>query len=234
MSLIISITSYGLRLNTLLPKVIDSIFRQKDIKEFRIIVYLTKEDYANLQYNNNSLVEYKIVPDYKSYKKYIALTEEVFNNDLIWIIDDDLYYNSDSYNLFNQSFKNDKNVYTFGLQHIKKKPFFYNDFEHQNNVLTDNYLIYSGTGCFFPPNVARFNIKVLEEGLKISPTNDDAFMSAYLISQKISAVGIKINKRVFCEIKKPFVEKTLIDENIKNFDSQILKCFNYFNIKLLS
>lgn len=230
MNLIVSVTSYKVRLNTLLPLVIDSILKQDGINNFKIIVYLAQEDYAILNKEDNPLIEYKIVPDYKSYKKYIALTEREFDDSFIWIIDDDIIYKVDNYNLFKQSYNDTKSVYAFGVQYLEKRPFFFNDFEHDGNVLKNNYLLYSGCGCFYPPYVSRFNISTIEDGCKVSPYNDDAFISAFLIKNKISVTGIKIKKRNFYELPKPFFEETLIDKNFRLFDLQILKCFNYFNL----
>lgn len=235
MRTIVSVTSYSRRLNTLLPEAVKSVLSQTT-KPDLVMVYVSERDYGNIAIDKfkSHIVKFKTVPDYMSYKKYVALTDREFDNDVVWIIDDDLCYSSDNLDLFNQTYNDGSSIYAFGVQHLVKPPFFNNPFERNGGIVERDFLVYSGCGVFFPPQVMRFEPNLLETAFRVSPTNDDAFISAYAASRNISIKNIRTRKRNFSPIPKPFMEKTLIDTNIFRFDKQVKKCYDHFGVPLKS
>ena len=235
MRTIVSVTSYSRRLNTLLPEAVKSVLNQTT-KPDLVMVYVSERDYGNIAIDKfkSHIVKFKTVPDYMSYKKYVALTDREFDNDVVWIIDDDLHYGSDNLALFNQTYNDGSLIYAFGVQHLVRSPFFNNPFERNGGIVERDFLAYSGCGVFFPPQVMRFDRNLLETGFRVSPTNDDAFISAYAVSRNISIKNIKTSRRNFSQIPELFTGKTLIDTNIFSFDTQVKKCYDFFGVRLKS
>lgn len=96
---VVSVTSYGRRVESVLPVVILSLLRQT-YKPDAVVLWLDKEHWnsqnlpARLSLLREAGLTINFCEDLKSYKKYVPALE-FYPDDLIITVDDDFYYSSD-------------------------------------------------------------------------------------------------------------------------------------------
>lgn len=195
---IVSLTSYGARLSKTLPTTLESIYSMNGFEPDCVLLYLTESDYELL--DKNLLLKYnglsvRIVDDIKSYKKYYVLTEKEFDDDLIFVADDDICYDSDTWiKLFSLYENNNQNkcVYASNIWVYK------NDYSiaslPKENKIADKFLISSGYGLLIPPKILRFDNNLLQEWFEyknkggLNYINDDVFLSVYCLKNDVKCV----------------------------------------------
>lgn len=235
---IVSLTSFGKRITSTLPQTLDSINKQIDFKPDCILLYLAESDYKLLNKNVLSrfdCLDIRVVSDYRSFKKYYALADREFDNDLIWIIDDDLYYRDFNYSAFKGTYDKYKNrdaVYAFNAWQVKDfNENFYENKIVKSGLLKGKFII--GSDKFFPPNVMRINEPFIQNAFEFSPTCDDTFISPYLMHEKIDVYKIKLpdnEDKNYNQLDIPSNTIKLIDINRHLLKSNLKKNFDYFGL----
>lgn len=233
---IVSVTSFGARLNSILPIALRSVTDQVDFKPDKIMVYLAEDDYASLNknaFNKIRNVEFKVVPDYMSYKKYYALTEREYDNDLVWVVDDDLNMRPNTWKLFENAYNKERTdiIYSSDLYFIKDNK------QHLIQKSEDAYMSYYWGMCnFFLPQTARFEESVLRDGFNLLPTWDDAFLSVYFYNKEVRFQNINNVKEIASRplfnnyqlINHPTGALSLGKINKKTFKGSLKKALDYF------
>ena len=179
--IIVSLTSYGVRVTETLPYSLFSLLKQT-IKPNRIIVWLDEKNWneSNLPTPLNKLheagVEFMFYEDIRSYKKLIP-TLRLYPNNLIITVDDDLYYNQHLIEwLLDAYMKSDKrtvigtNATGVGVKDGKYLP--YSQWLPNDISAAELCLIGCG-GILYPPSV--FDNEILKHDLfmRLAPTADD-------------------------------------------------------------
>lgn len=96
---IVSLTSYGRRVESVLPFTIYSLLHQK-IKPDMVVLWLDRDNWnasnipPRLQVLQRAGLTIRFCDDLRSYKKHVPALEE-FPDDLVITVDDDFYYSSD-------------------------------------------------------------------------------------------------------------------------------------------
>lgn len=222
---IVSVTSYGKRLNTLLPITLKSIFNQNGFEPDKIVVYLAEKDYNNIDGNlfkEMPSVEFRVVSDYKSYKKYFALTDSEFDNDIVWVIDDDIEFSSNAWENFKKAYDSNDNkniIYTTELYKIvdgEKIP-----------VKKSNEGLYHFIGrCnFFSPNVGRITESVIGDGFRLVPTWDDIFLSVYFCNKELKFQNIG---KIYSRLKRDNYYDSLTFKNKGTYNGSFERVLRFF------
>ena len=233
MRTIVSLTSYGNRLNKTLPQALKSINNMIDFNADIIMLYLTKEDYNLLDKSNMpNNVTIKIVNDIKSFKKYYALTDKEFDNDIVFIADDDINFSKEAWvNLKTLYNKNNKSqcVYANRCFVFNKETKKY--YVATNTKPNDIFLFGSGCGLLIPPKTMRFDKTLIESMFSYIQKNgfnhlsdDDRFMSLYCKINNIGCVcsyqtkqGLDFNGNVKLMDLRKSVNRNLLWLQTQNF-----------------
>lgn len=233
---IVSLTSYGDRLSKTLPVALKSIFAMKDFNLDMVLLYLTEDDYELL--DKNLLIKYdklsvRIVDDLKSYKKYFSLADREFDDDIVFIADDDILYHENTwnelYNLFNK-YGNKNIVYVRDGRVLDKFPLASNN-HFTNGVLCDKFVFWSGCGMLIPPKVMRFNEDILNAGYDVASTCDDLFFSAYCMKNNIQCCGAYQTRSELLDFNK---NEKLTNVNRFNLEHNLNVCFKYFEMSVMN
>lgn len=243
--LVISLTSYGDRINEL-QYTLFSLIKQT-IKPSIVLVWLTEQDFNNVLKNNVLMrfcdfnVEYKITDDLKSYKKLIPALE-YFPDKIIVTVDDDIYYDKDCINrLLNEHEKYPEDV----IANIGKDVLFSAGVMQSYNMWLyakrNSSLIGLPIGCggvLYPPH--NFASIVLNKNLffELTPRGDDLwfwFMTLYN-GKKVRILGRKSNKLKYVNIYREYNLTSSTTLNAQNVgenlnDKQIRNIMNYLNLK---
>ena len=231
-----SLTSHGLRLNTVLHKALESVCRNDGFEPDAIVLYLSEQDdtYIDKQmYSDIPNLEIRITDNYKSHKKYTALSEREFDNDFVWVIDDDLSYHPDNWNIFERSYNTlfENTVYSFGIKNICF-PFVRNaQFISEVGLYENGFIIYSGRGTIFPPNTMRLELSDIREAYSVSPTCDDTYCSAYMVARGVRVFNMTDGKvKNYDCLKMPFGASTLFNYNRSKMSKHIRDNFAHFGL----
>ena len=195
---IVSLTSYGARLSETLPTTLESIYSMNGFEPDYVLLYLTESDYELL--DKNLLLKYdklsvRIVEDVKSFKKYYALTESEFEDDLIFIADDDISYNPDTWQKLNSLYeKNKSGQYIYTSRILAYEGNYSKSYLPKENGIYDRFLVWSGFGLLIPPKILRFDENKLKEWFEyenkggLNYINDDIFLSVYCLKENIKCI----------------------------------------------
>lgn len=197
--IIVSMTSYGVRINDTLPYTLYSLLQQTK-QPNRIVVWLD-----NINWNKESLppilrkfeefgVEFFFVEDIRSYKKLIPALK-MFPDSVIITVDDDMYYNPRTVEwLTNAYLESDKRT-VFGTWAYQPKvqggcylP--YSSWKNRDNRSENNEFSLIGCGgILYPPHV--FDGEILKEELfmKMAPTADDLW---FWVMEKRQGIPVKL------------------------------------------
>jgi hypothetical protein len=180
---VVSLTSYGVRVNDTLPFTLFSLFCQTRLPN-RIIVWLD-----NVNWNEDTLppilkkikelgVEFFFVEDIRSYKKLIPALE-MFPDNVIITVDDDLYYNPKTVEWLIDAYQGSDKHSVFGTwaypARVSEGHYLpYSSWK--GNESADDSQEYALIGCggiLYPPHI--FDDEILKKDLfmKMAPTADD-------------------------------------------------------------
>ena len=182
---IISLTSYGRRVKSVLPFTIISLLKQT-YKPDKIILWLN-ENYWNNENLPISLLKLKkyglevcFCNDIKSYKKLIP-TLNAYPNDVIITVDDDVYYRRDVVKLLIEAYRQDPSrIYTHRAHQIllsetgQLKP--YNDWIMNISGSIGRSVFPTGVGgCLYKRSLLYSDICKENLFMKLSPKADDVW-----------------------------------------------------------
>jgi len=174
---IITLTSYGKRVEDTAPYAIWSLFEQS-IKPGKIILWLDKENWnlnnipQLLRIEMEMGLEIKFCEDIKSYKKLnFALAE--FPNDVLITVDDDAYYPKDWFEKLLKTHEENPEKICCHRAHTIRKGLPYNKWKWKSTPKDDaNLLFPTGIGgVLYPPN--SLDISRLNEIMQLAPQADD-------------------------------------------------------------
>lgn len=188
-NVVVSLTSYGKRVNDTLPCTIYSLLQQS-LHPKHIAVFLDDEHWndRNLPFVLKKLrsvgVEFYFVKDIKSYKKLIPALKR-FSKIPIITVDDDFYYNSRTVEwLYSTYEKSDHNT-VIGMwgciveRDNNEKYISYNKWKDcRYGDSSSEYSLFSGYGSLYPNGI--FDKEILNEQvfMKLAPTADDLWFWA--------------------------------------------------------
>jgi len=186
---IVSLTSFPLRINRLWI-VIESIFRQID-KPDRIILWLSKEQFANIEILprslknliNKGLEIYLVDDDLKSHKKYYYTLKNNCNSILV-TIDDDILYPTNLLRDLLVIHKVNKNAVichrAFSIEYINNNiaSCLKWQFIKNSSCKNKNLFFTTGGGTLFPPNSLYSDTLDSDLFKRLSFLADDVWLNA--------------------------------------------------------
>ncbi len=216
MRTIVSLTTYGERVTRTLPKALKSLRNLDGFDPYSILLYVTDDDARNIPddvFTDNPNLTVVTVPDTRSYKKYTALTDRRYDNDFVFIFDDDIVLKPDTWVTLKQLY-DEQPEQTCIYTKVCAPTTVSGRFKHADSQTTyDRFLFWSGRGVLIPPHVMRFDKQILDDGFKTVPFDDDTFFSVYC-----NANGIKCRCAFGLQSELDFVgNKKLYDTNKGNF-----------------
>jgi len=192
---IVSLTSYGKRLQITAPIAIASILHGNILPD-RIILWVAEGEQANLQDLEKKGVEIRYCEDLKSYKKLIPALRE-FPNDYIITADDDLLYPKNWLEQIMESHKAHPDKIICQRVHAIRV-----DSEH--NLLPYKYWDWcaepqeyerifptGGAGTLYPPNCLHKDVLNKDLFMKFAPNADDVWFWAMALAKESSYIVIK-------------------------------------------
>ena len=200
--LIVSLTSYPGRMYDL-KYTLYSLLNQS-LKPDRIILWLAKEQYPNLEDDiapsllalKNAGLEIMWCEDIKSYKKLIP-SLKMFPDDIIVTADDDIYYPENWLEVLYNAYLKEPNCVHAHRAHIVKidgdKLAPYNSWEQKTYRENATYYAFptSGGGVLYPPHMLHDNIFREDEFMSFAPKADDVWFWAMCV---LNGTKIKIVK----------------------------------------
>lgn len=244
-NLVVSLTSYGDRINELKYTLFSLI--SQTIRPELIVVYLAKKDISllnsDLMWFENKGVEFRPTEDLKSYKKLIpALTD--FPNKCIVTADDDLFYSK----TWLQKIWSEHLIYPdYILGNLMKKITFSNNgilnpyskwlYNYRSTEISRFNFLLGGSGTLYPPNSLYKD--VLNTGLifNLCPSADDIwfYFMSFLNHTKIKQINQPETKLCYVNPYREYgiVEgATLTQKNVLNGqnDIQFRQIMNHYHI----
>ena len=240
--LIVSLTSYGYRVDTVFLT-IQSIFSQS-IKPDKVLLYLAKDEFTeqnipeNLKRFISRGLEIIFCKDIKSYKKLIYALKE-YPNDLIVTADDDIIYPKFWLEQLYKAYLEDPNYIHCHRVHYMTKDIRgrlnkYKKWVVESDRLEASFLVFPTGGAGAIYSLALLNENVTNENLfmELAPTADDVWLKAMslLNSTKCKKVNSNIMKKL--HIVEGTQENALyyINYHQNQNDIQIKKVFDHFNL----
>lgn len=246
--IIVSLTSYGVRVEDTLPYALYSLLRQTHMPN-RIVVWLD-----NINWNEEKLppvlkkletlgVEFYFVEDLRSYKKLIPALK-MFPDNVIITVDDDLYYNKKTLEWLTNAYENsDKNT-VFGTWAYTARisdegsylPYSYWK-TSAGRVSNGDYSLIGCGGILYPPGI--FDDEILKKDLfmRMAPTADDIWFWAMEKRQSISVqlipgagrgLHVEVNRIDFWNPNRNGSLYYINEVNGKN-DEQFKKIIEYYH-----
>lgn len=183
--IIVSLTSYGRRVSSVLPFAIISLLRQT-YKPDIILLWLDAENWNddNLPESLRKLKKYgltvKYCRDIKSYKKLVP-TLNLFPDAVIVTCDDDLYYkNTMLERLIMEYIKDPTNIYSHRAHRIgltiagELQP--YNNWEEEISGETGRHVFPTGgAGCLYKKSLLYKDVCNVDLFMKLAPQADDVW-----------------------------------------------------------
>lgn len=193
MNFIVSLTSYGARINTTLPVTLKSLNNCNNFKPSKIIVYIAHDDKKLIneklfrQFDN---VEFRFVDDFKSHKKFFSLTDRSLDGEFIVIVDDDLNYKTYFFEKLFAKYDQHKGdsdnfIVCNRAQLISGKQYRRTPFILKDDADCGKFRFGSGSGLLIPPHVMRFEVDTLAKGFELSPHCDETFYSCNCVANNI-------------------------------------------------
>ena len=185
---VISLTSYGKRVEDSLPFALYSLLTQT-ITPGKIAVYLAKDEWNDeklppiLKRLQRAGVEFNYCPDLRSYKKLIPALQQYPDNPIV-TIDDDFYYNPRLMEWISKAYDaSDKKTVLGHWGCIPEKSngkyLPYNKWKDCKYSTTDSPIsFFGGSGTCYPPHIFDGEIEKSEVFLSICPTADDIWFWA--------------------------------------------------------
>lgn len=197
--IIVSLTSYGVRVNDTLPYTLYSLLLQTRLPD-RIVVWLD-----NVNWKESNLppilkkfeefgVEFFFVEDMRSYKKLIPALKK-FPDNIIITVDDDLYYNPYTIEWLTDEYdKSDKHsvigTWAYPVKVSEGKYLPYSSWrEKDDNHNTGEYSLIGCGGILYPPHIFDGEIRKKELFMHMAPTADDLW---FWVMEKRQNIPIKL------------------------------------------
>lgn len=247
-SVIVSLTSFPARINEVW-QVIECMKRQS-IKPDKIFLWLSRKQFPEqeIPVNLSALIDdtFEVVfvdDDYKSHKKYYYAFSQ-FPNDLIVLLDDDIYYPTNTIELFIREYLLKPNCiyvrYGCEMKFDKKgKLLPYNDWWHENTNRVESYSFFfgSGGGTMVCPSLLNEDVLNIKVAMDIAPSADDVWLNAMALLSHM--LKIKIQFGIFLPVaiknnEELYVSNVFDGQN----DLQIKKvqdyCYNKYQVDVFS
>ncbi|MDE6096953.1 MAG: glycosyltransferase family 2 protein [Muribaculaceae bacterium] len=179
--IIVSLTSYGRRVKDVVPYTLISLLRQTKLPD-KIILWLDKENWndTNLPKKLTKLKEYGVeiffCEDIRSYKKLVP-TLNLFPNDIIITVDDDVIYRKDLIIDLYQCYLKNPNDIVCNMARFPKidtnnrfKPYesWFDEVDKATLIMPIGV-----SGVLYPPNVLYKDVVNADLFTKLSPLADD-------------------------------------------------------------
>ena len=192
---VLSLTSYGQRVETSLPYALYSLVTQT-VRPEKIAVYLDKENWNDekltplLKKMQSVGVEFNYCEDLRSYKKLIPALVQYPNNPII-TFDDDFYYHSKYLSWMTDAYqKSDKKTVLgqWGCIPEKKdgKYIPYNEWKDCKYGDENSPISFFGCCCCYPPHIFDGEILKKDVFMKLCPSADDIWFWAMEERQHIA------------------------------------------------
>ena len=244
--IIVSLTSYGVRVNGTLPYTLYSLLQQTR-KPNRIVVWLDEVNWRedNLPPILNKLetlgVELYFVEDIRSYKKLIPALKK-FPDNVIITVDDDLYYNPHTVEWLTDAYHKSNGDSVFGTwaypAKISEGRYLPYSTWKENASDSKDYALIGCGGILYPPHI--FDDEILKQDLfmKMAPTADDLW---FWVMEKRQGIPVRLieNARYGLheavnriDVWEPDREGSLyyINEIHSANDIQFMELVSYYNI----
>lgn len=189
--IIVSFTSFPARINNVW-QVIETMMRQT-YKPKKIYLWLSKEQFPSVEYipqklieQQNEIFEIRFVDgDIRSHKKYYYIAKESPDS-LIFLIDDDIYYDTQ---IIERSYRahlehpnciicNLGSLLTFNADGTRKQFSEWNRKTTNGNYLGLDLMFGSGAGTLFRPNMMHPDLTNIELAKDLTPLADDLWLNA--------------------------------------------------------
>lgn len=246
--IIVSLTSYGRRVSSVLPFAIISLLRQT-YKPDMILLWLDSKNWNddNLPKSLRELKKYgltiKYCDDVKSYKKLVP-TLKLFPDAIIVTCDDDLYYRDTMLKrLIVEYTKNPTNIYTHRAHRvgftITGELENYNDWEEEISGETGNRVFPTGgAGCLYKKSFLYRDACDANLFMELAPNADDVWFYFMELLQGTPRVVLPNKGYVYIPLDT-FYQHFHVGANLysKNClesqnDIQIRNIMNYYNISV--
>lgn len=240
--LIVSFTSFPQRINNVW-QVVECLSRQT-IQPDKIILYLSKEQFANKNDIPNSLLkrtndkfEIKLVDgDLRSYKKMYYSFQE-YPNDLIILVDDDIYYPLNMIEQMLHAFIKNPNsiICRFGYKILYNKDGSLKQYSQwpliQGATSTNDIFFGTGGGSLYEPAKMYKDTCNRELFTRLCPIADDIWLNAMIRLSKLNIIKLDCGGLLPIQNNNSPV---LFKENVINGknDLQIKDLNNYYSTKL--
>ena len=184
---IVSLTTFPGRINVVWLTIV-SLMRQK-IKPDLIILWLARSQFETLEKLPKELLslkgsglEIRFCDDLKSHKKYFYTLKE-YDNDIVILVDDDMFYPPDTIKkLLKMHKKYPTNICTMSGQVITpsfstppskwRSPFLHEKYENSSKIQ-----IFSGSGSLYPPHCLHNDVFRKDLIEKLCPYADDLWLT---------------------------------------------------------
>lgn len=185
---IVSLTSYGKRVEDTLPYALYSLLTQS-IMPKKIVVYLAREEWSDvllppvLKRIQSVGVDFCYCDDIRSYKKLIPALKQYPDNPII-TVDDDFYYNPCLMEWIIQAYKESDMKTVLGhwgcIPEKKNGTYIpYNEWQDCKFSTDDSPIsFYSGAGTCYPPHIFDGEILKSELFMSLCPRADDIWFWA--------------------------------------------------------
>lgn len=236
--IIVSFTSFPARINNVW-QVVECMLRQS-YQPNKIILWLSEDQFPceedipqNLLERQNDIFEIHRVPDdFKSHKKYYY-TSLQYPDDLIFLIDDDIYYDTHLIERVmkahlkypNAIIANYASCVGYKEDGCLAPYASWQSFAYKHKI--SDVFFGSGGGTLFKPSMMYCDLTKIDMALKLTPTADDIWLNAMARLAKIPVVVIS-NNIILSIYSKDNIN--LSDSNIgdsKN-DVQLANIINYY------
>ena len=187
--IIVSFTSFPARIDKVWL-VVECMLRQSLLPK-KIILWLSKEQFPTSDSIPGSLKKYEdnrfevrfVDGDIRSHKKYYYISQSN-PNDLVFLIDDDIFYPIDILERSYQAYNNnpDKVICNYGYQITHDEKGMHNSYLEWHHVEEGAYgkmlFFGSGGGTLFRPSMLDRHLTDIDMALRLTPTADDIWLNA--------------------------------------------------------
>lgn len=245
--LIISLTSYGRRVESVVYYTIVSLLKQKRMPK-KIILWLSEDEWSintipnKLKLLKSFGVDIFFCKDIKSYKKLIP-TMNLFPNSMVITVDDDIYYSKYLvFDLYESALKEPNKIHclrcavpTFNIDGSLKN---YNMWEEPANIVSDGYIFPIGCGGILYPPYSLYKDACNDDLFtKLAPNADDIWFWCMALLNNTTHRYVKKSgcNYSFDAIYQYFHNgSALTHSNSKQSknDIQITNVIKYYNINL--
>lgn len=244
---IVSLTSYGRRVNSVLPFTIISLLKQS-YKPDKIILWLDKDNWNNLNLPISLIklrkygLEVCFCNDIKSYKKLIP-TLKAYPDDIIITVDDDVYYRRDMVELLVEAYRQDSSrIYVHRAHQVilseegKLKP--YNDWVMEISGSVGRYVFPTGVGgCLYKRSLLYSDVCNEDLFMRLAPYADDIWFYFMEVLQHTQCVVLPYSGNMYIPLDALYqyfhADSSLSASNYKKSqnDIQIKNVMAHYHLK---